>query len=163
MLVPHPYLCNRAGFRDNAAKLGKPGHRAKCRDCPGQTGTLGNYEKEQLKLSVEEGSSLYDWHKKWYGHNRTSRTGCAGSASPLLVPPCKISYEGSATIRFGVRDFEITDFKHGFPDFSLISSDGWLPISDKISFLVINFCFDFDNFWISKVTMNTPENTMLFS
>ena len=28
------------------------------------------------------------------------------------------THEGSATIRFGVRDLEITDFKHGFPDFS---------------------------------------------
>ena len=38
--MPHLHLCNRAGFRDNAAKSGKPGHN---RDCPGQTGTLGNY------------------------------------------------------------------------------------------------------------------------
>ena len=43
MLVPHLHLCNRAGFRDNAAKLGKLGHRGIFRDCPGQTGTLGNY------------------------------------------------------------------------------------------------------------------------
>ena len=26
MLVPHLHLCNRGGFRDNAAKSGKPGH-----------------------------------------------------------------------------------------------------------------------------------------
>ena len=26
MLVPHLHLCNQAGFQDNAAKSGKPGH-----------------------------------------------------------------------------------------------------------------------------------------
>jgi hypothetical protein len=28
----------------------------------------------------------------------------------------------------------------------MISSGGWFPISDKISFLVFDFCFDFDDF-----------------
>ena len=28
----------------------------------------------------------------------------------------------------------------------MISSDGWFPISDKISFLVFDFCFDFNDF-----------------
>ena len=66
--MPHLHLCNRAGFRDNAAKLGKPGHNrdigpktgtvpAKNRDCPGQTGTLGNYDSRKywraLNLAVE--------------------------------------------------------------------------------------------------------------
>ena len=37
MLVPHLHLCNRAGFRDNAAKSGKPGHN---RDIGPKTGTV---------------------------------------------------------------------------------------------------------------------------
>ena len=43
--MPHLHLCNRAGFRDNAAKSGKPGHN---RDIGPKTGTLGNYAKEAL-------------------------------------------------------------------------------------------------------------------
>ena len=35
--MPHLHLCNRAGFRDNAAKLGKPGHN---RDIGPKTGTV---------------------------------------------------------------------------------------------------------------------------
>ena len=35
--MPHLHLCNRAGFRDNAAKSGKPGHN---RDIGPKTGTV---------------------------------------------------------------------------------------------------------------------------
>ena len=35
--MPHLHLCNRAGFRDNAAKSGKPGHN---RDIGPKTGTI---------------------------------------------------------------------------------------------------------------------------
>ena len=37
MLVPHLHLYNRAGFRDNAAKSGKPGHN---RDIGPNSGTV---------------------------------------------------------------------------------------------------------------------------
>ena len=37
MLVPHLHLCNQAGFRDNAAKSGKPGHN---RDIGPKSGTV---------------------------------------------------------------------------------------------------------------------------
>ena len=50
--MPHLHLYNRAGFQDNAAKSGKPGHRAKFRDCPGQTGTLGNYDLELSQMEL---------------------------------------------------------------------------------------------------------------
>ena len=48
MLEPHPHLYNRAVFRDIATKSGNPGQsrdirRAKFRDCPGHSGTVGNY------------------------------------------------------------------------------------------------------------------------
>ena len=35
--MPHLHLCNRAGFWDNAAKSGKPGHN---RDIGPKTGTV---------------------------------------------------------------------------------------------------------------------------
>ena len=38
MFVPHLHLCNRAGFRDNSAKSGKPGHN---RDVGPNSGTQG--------------------------------------------------------------------------------------------------------------------------
>ena len=37
MFVSYLHLCNRAGFRDNAAKSGKPGHN---RDIGPKTGTV---------------------------------------------------------------------------------------------------------------------------
>ena len=35
--MPHLHLCNRAGFRDNVAKSGKPGHN---RDIGPNSGTV---------------------------------------------------------------------------------------------------------------------------
>ena len=43
--MPHIHLSNRAGFLDNAAKLGKLGHN---RDIGASSGTLGNYRGNWL-------------------------------------------------------------------------------------------------------------------
>ena len=47
MLVPHPFVQSswNLGQCCKIRQTGtQPGHRAKFRDCPGQTGTLGNYD-----------------------------------------------------------------------------------------------------------------------
>ena len=87
--------------------------------------------------------------------------------------------EGSATIRFGVRDFKIMRFQTRISWFQLwflvmvdFRFQTRYPISDKISFLVFDFCFDFDDFLLfgflttdfwdkwkfSMYTMNTPDH-----
>ena len=52
--MPHLHLCNRAGFRDNAAKSGKPGHN---RDIGPKSGTVPA-KPGHLATMVSEGTVM---------------------------------------------------------------------------------------------------------
>ena len=54
--MPHLHLCNRAGFRDNAAKSGKPGHNwdigPKTGTVPAKPGHLATMKINLLKKAL---------------------------------------------------------------------------------------------------------------
>ena len=60
--MPHLHLCNRAGFRDNAAKSGKPGHNRdigpKSRTVPAKPGHLATMKLRLATYDFQCGDTV---------------------------------------------------------------------------------------------------------